>query len=107
MIFCYESCSYYYYFDSEYNFHCTNNLSCPDEYPSLNQDKNECIKEDKNIYSSSILEKNLIEIIETQKNVEFIFTSEIYGTTKLDNRKDLSNKNGYIFINNIIIKKKI
>ena len=33
---CYETCNYYYYFDSEYNFHCTNNLSCPDEYPSLN-----------------------------------------------------------------------
>ena len=57
---CYPSCNYYYYFDSEYNFHCTNNLSCPKEYPLLKQDKNECIIftsenfETENIFISNI-----------------------------------------------------
>ena len=60
--------------------HCTNNYSCPDEYPSLIQEKKECIKENTNIYqssdiftiidSSSKFESYLINENETQKNVE-------------------------------------
>ena len=50
---CYENCSYYYYFDSENYFHCTSNLSCPSNYPKLLSDKNECIKDDINIYQTS------------------------------------------------------
>ena len=41
---CYENCNYYHYFDNENNFHCTLNLSCPKEYPILNENKMECIK---------------------------------------------------------------
>ena len=41
---CYENCEYYYYFDNDYNFHCTNNYSCPKEYPKLIKNNKECIK---------------------------------------------------------------
>ena len=40
---CYENCSYYHYFNNN-NYHCTNNLSCPKEYPKLIIEKMECIK---------------------------------------------------------------
>ena len=40
---CYENCSYYYYFDEEYNYNCTMNLSCPNEYPNLIGNR-ECVK---------------------------------------------------------------
>ena len=40
---CYENCTYYHYFDNENNYHCTLNLSCPDNYPILIPDKLECI----------------------------------------------------------------
>ena len=43
---CYEKCSYYHYFDNENNYVCTEDLSCPNEYPKLNIDTNECIKND-------------------------------------------------------------
>ena len=39
---CYD-CNYYYYFDNN-SFFCTNNFSCPGEYPDLIKDKNECVK---------------------------------------------------------------
>ena len=52
---CYENCNYYYYFENEINIHCTNGLSCPDEYPYLLGDSRECIKNDinTNIFTST------------------------------------------------------
>ena len=42
---CYEKCDYYYYFDNINNtYYCTTNYSCPQEYPQLIHDENECIK---------------------------------------------------------------
>ena len=41
---CYNECNYYYYFDEKNNFHCTNNFSCPKEYPKLNENTSECNK---------------------------------------------------------------
>ena len=32
---CYPECKYYYYFDSDYNYYCTNNSECPQLYPFL------------------------------------------------------------------------
>ena len=29
---CYKNCNYYYYLDDEYNYHCTKDLFCPNEY---------------------------------------------------------------------------
>ena len=43
---CYQNCSFYHYFDEQNNFHCTNDFSCPSEYPNLIIDKLECTKEE-------------------------------------------------------------
>ena len=37
---CYEKCEYYYYVDEENNYHCTEGLSCPKDYPTLLAEKN-------------------------------------------------------------------
>ena len=48
---CYKNCSYYHYNDNNKTF-CTVNYSCPNKYPILIPDKNECIIDD-NIYTSN------------------------------------------------------
>ena len=51
---CYKNCNYYYYLDNDNNYHCTLNLSCPNEYPKLNMDQMKCIKDENiSIYKSS------------------------------------------------------
>ena len=58
---CYEKCDNYYYFDNENNFHCTLDLSCPDSYPKLIENRNECIESKKAediIKDISNIEKN-------------------------------------------------
>ena len=55
---CYENCSYFYYFDNDNNYHCTINSSCPNEYPKLIQDRNECIKSDINDIINNTIIKN-------------------------------------------------
>ena len=42
---CYQSCQHFYYFDESFNFHCTENETCPLEYNKLITDKKLCIKE--------------------------------------------------------------
>ena len=65
---CYEACNYYFYFDNNNNFYCTSNFSCPDEYPTLKEDKNECIKYDiKNIIKDIIIP----ETNDTKENIEY------------------------------------
>jgi surface protein len=92
---CYKACNYYFYFDNNNNFYCTSNFSCPDEYPTLKEDKNECIKYDiKNIIKDIIIP----ETNDTKENVEYYnnilenletgFTSENYDTKNLDNGED-------------------
>ena len=41
---CYPNCTYYHYFDEEYNYHCTMNDSCPEGYSQFIPEKSECIK---------------------------------------------------------------
>ena len=41
---CYKNCKYYYYFDDESNYHCTNNYTCPKEINKLILEKMKCIK---------------------------------------------------------------
>ena len=53
---CYKECKYYYYFDDENNFHCTDDFSCPKEYPRLNKTNNKCDK-----YNFENIMKNLKE----------------------------------------------
>ena len=97
---CYKNCSFYHYFNNENNFICTNNFSCPDEYPLLIKDKIEC---QKHIGSSNITEmmKNILDSYiknETEdqekeeikyydmilKNIENCFTSGEYNTSLLE-----------------------
>ena len=48
LINCYENCSYYYYIDNNYDYHCTLNYSCPNEYNKLIPYKRKCIDNCKN-----------------------------------------------------------
>ena len=56
---CYQNCTFYYFFDKDnYNFHCTVNSSCPEEYPILNETNNECIKIPENIETTILVQDN-------------------------------------------------
>ena len=66
---CYKKCDYYYYLDNQYNFHCTLNYSCPEEYPKLIEDKKECIINVINI-------KDIIDIIERINKTKEILSKE-------------------------------
>ena len=100
---CYINCSFYYYFDNEKNYQCTIKNKCPNEYSKLLIDKLECIKNDINYIKENIIKVEKVEKIgknETttneQKmeeiqyydiiinNVEEIFTSDNYDTSKID-----------------------
>ena len=61
---CYEKCNYYYYIDNENNYHCTQDSSCPKEFPKLNEDKKECIKND---FLNTITDLMIKEKNETKK----------------------------------------
>ena len=57
---CFEKCIYYYYLNKDNYYHCTNNFSCPKDYPILSEDKMECKKLDINDIMKNIIkyEKN-------------------------------------------------
>ena len=86
---CYKKCDYYYYFDDE-----KNNSKCPKDYPSLLEEKLECIKFD--IKNSMLIDlinnKNETGEIEYYDKIldyiETAFTSEYYDTMNLDNEED-------------------
>ena len=40
---CYQNCPFYYYFDNENNYFCTDNLECPKDYNKLILEKKKCI----------------------------------------------------------------
>ena len=42
---CYPDCEYYYYFDENENYQCTENPSCPNEYNKLVESSLECLKD--------------------------------------------------------------
>ena len=106
---CRKNCSYYYYFDNQNNFQCTMNLSCPDAYPLLIKNRNECIEylsfeslkrqlqNNGNITLNTKTEENKYydNII---KNIEENFTSENYDSSNIDNGKDDVIKEGKITI---------
>ena len=71
---CYKKCENYYYFDSIYNYHCTNNLSCPNDYPKLISETHECIKEEE------ILKFKSTEVINKEFSTKVInekFSTEV------------------------------
>ena len=93
---CYQNCSYYYFFDIENRFHCTNNYSCPQEYPQLIESKKECVKYNiQNIINDKEKLINETENISKEKEEEYyndvintiknIFESKDYDTSNIDN----------------------
>ena len=45
---CYPECKYYYYFDIEHNYTCTNTSECPQSFPFLISNTKQCIETCKN-----------------------------------------------------------
>ena len=100
---CYPNCEYYYYFDEKGNYHCTEKLSCPNEYNKLVVIRFECIKdceldnENKyefnfKCYPKSQTEEIIKAEIEAQNKIkekfEKGFTSENFDTTELEDGKE-------------------
>ena len=96
---CYRNCSYYYYFDNENNYLCTNDLSCPKNYKKLNENKNECIKINmQNMIDDLILtERNKTKNYQEDEEINLydnmikmieIELTENYDTSKLDDGND-------------------
>ena len=82
---CYKKCNYYYYFDNNNNYHCTNNLSCPSEYPKLIQNRNECISVDIK-YIENLID-NLLKFEINETNRENKKEEEINVYNKILNEK--------------------
>ena len=94
---CFQNCSYYYYFDENNNFHCTIDDACPEEFPIL--EGRECI-EDIEIPN---MEENLVDCFNNERTIENeaycydnvldqiedIFTSKNYDTSKLDEQDEI------------------
>ena len=99
---CYRKCDYNYYFDNNNNYHCTIDLSCPNEYPKLIEDKNECIFENALNFDNIIedilnFEKNKTQegkeqeiniYNEVLKKIESFFTSNNYNLEYIDKGED-------------------
>ena len=98
---CYENCSYYYYFDNENNYHCTKNLSCPNENPILISETKECIKGEINIYTTSAIYYKTEELTSNYQNKTYF---EKY-TTILETQKQIKSVNITNIIQNILLKK--
>ena len=54
---CYEICPYYYYFDNNFEYHCTIDNKCPLERSKLIVDKNECVETCVDQYRFEIYDK--------------------------------------------------
>ena len=76
---CYEKCEYYYYFDSENQYHCSMNFSCPKEFPKLLEDKSQCVSDDINKNESNY---NYEENIQ-----EFLFFSYLFKSNNSESNK--------------------
>ena len=104
---CYENCSYYYYFDNEFNYYCTEDSSCPNEYYKLKVDTRECIKNDINTIIADLI-INKTEKMPREEEIEYYdnlikaieqtFTSENFDTSKIDNGQDEYIETGKIIV---------
>ena len=86
---CYHNCSHYYYLDIYNNYHCTISDKCPNEYPV--QEGMECKLGNKiekviqNLINNEEAKKEETNYYDTiLKNIEDIYTSNIYNTSFLD-----------------------
>ena len=100
---CYENCTFYYYFDEDNLYHCTMNLSCPNEFPDLKKDKIECFKNNiKNIIKDILNIEKIENYDNNDKNeaeeiqyydtiletIETCFTMDNYDTSDIDKGVD-------------------
>ena len=69
---CYKKCKFYYYFDENNNYKCTETYSCPNNYKLIRQ-KNKCIDECKN-------NRNNLELFEFHNTC----VEECPNNTKID-----------------------
>ena len=101
---CYQNCSHYHYLDSNNNTFCTNDFSCPEEYPLLIREKFECQKYIRSNNITEIMENILFNYIKNEtedtekeeikfndmiiKNIEKCFISGEYDKSFLENGTD-------------------
>ena len=94
---CYEKCSFYYYFDNNNIYHCSEGPSCPNEFSKLIEAQKECIKNNiKNNIENLILDKNEIEQMSNERQIEYydnlidIIEKGMtnHDTSEIDNGKD-------------------
>ena len=104
---CYKNCHYYYYFDSKNNFHCTNNWSCPDEYPNLLPFKKECVNYSLTIYESTeYINANLNDFNSTEKEMHPTIFSNINKSEEIIDENYLSIESDNTENNNEVIDDK-
>ena len=101
---CYENCNCYQYFDNNKTY-CTLNFSCPNDYPKLIQDKNECVISD-NIYTTSAIGDNIYTSNEIINRFEssIIYNSNSKSTTLIETEDVLKNSEKISFSSEIINK---
>ena len=73
---CYKSCNNYYYFDNDYNYHCTDNSSCPDDYPILLDDNKQCVKNN-NTINTPFINSEIFTEINSKQIHKYISNKEI------------------------------
>ena len=89
--YCYEKCANNYFYDRG-NYHCTVSPSCPNEYPTLIEEKKECIKSNFSEMIQDLLKidenftkEEEIQFYDSILNItENYFISKNYDTYKLD-----------------------
>ena len=80
---CYNTCTYYHYFDNDNFYRCTKNFSCPDDFPILIKNKSECFAKIINSYESDF--EKVYENFSSLKseNIQKELSSEIINEKNL------------------------
>ena len=108
---CYNICEFYYYFDENKNYHCTETENCPTEFNKLIAEQKKCIKNDEitpTFEENNITECTIEEYIKngcnltTTISIQDIINSLRNSIINNDNKDLLSNINNNI---NIMTKK--
>ena len=102
---CYINCPYYYYFDINKIYHCSNDYKCPDEYNKLIAAKGKCIDKcsNDNLYqyeyngncyeifpNNTILSNNNICIFSKQESCSLEFPYLIYEINECTNNCNIT-----------------
>ena len=90
---CYPTCDYYYYFDSFNNFTCTSDFNCPNDFPYLIKEKNQCVK-NKIIENTLILNdiSTTIKELKDEKDEEIDIFRKNLAAFNVSENKDIITK---------------